>query len=183
MPGHRHDDGDARLVVGPEQRRAAGRDDVVAHLCGQVGKLLRRQHGSGIVGQDDVAAGIAAMHDGLDAGRVERRGRVHVREKRDRGRLRLDRGWDASPAPRRSRSTERPERRCDFSSSTSGLSRSNCFCGAGRCRRALVGLRVDARVADEAVLELAIELGFHASFAGWWCRNCLGSHRCCSSLS
>src|SRR5262245_47403910 len=68
-----HDDGDARLVVGAEERGPAGGDDVFAQLPGKVRKLLGRQHDAGLVGQDDRAACIVAMDDRLDTGSAELR--------------------------------------------------------------------------------------------------------------
>ena len=82
--GRRHDFGDAGLVVGAEQRRPRRGDDVVADLLGQRGDVGQPQHGGRIVGQDQVAAVVAAMDDRLDAGAAHLRRRVDVRDEADR---------------------------------------------------------------------------------------------------
>jgi hypothetical protein len=51
-----HDDGDAGLIIRAQQRRSAGRDDVVTDLRAQVRKPRRRQHHVRGIGQLDVAA-------------------------------------------------------------------------------------------------------------------------------
>lgn len=66
MTRQRHQNGDASLVVGAEQRAAAGGDDVVAELLAQVGVDLRHQDQQLIVGKDDGRAVIVAMHTRLD---------------------------------------------------------------------------------------------------------------------
>ena len=78
-----HDLGEARLVVGAEQRGAVGRDDVVADLVGERGMVGGADHLRGIGRQHDVAAVIVSYDLRLDvrAGAV-RRG-VHVRAEAD----------------------------------------------------------------------------------------------------
>ena len=78
-----HDLGDARLVIGAQQRRAVAGDDVVADLVPQRGIFGDADDLRGIAGQHDVAALIVA-HDlrlHVLAGAV-RRG-VHVRAEAD----------------------------------------------------------------------------------------------------
>ena len=78
-----HDFGEPRLVVGPEQRRAVGRDDVVADLLCQRRMLCRADHLGGISRQHDVAATIILDDLRLDvlAGTIGRR--IHVRAEAD----------------------------------------------------------------------------------------------------
>ena len=64
--GRGHDLGDAGLVVGAEQRRARGGDDVVADLRGERGIVGGAQHRRRIVGQHQVAAVVVAVDDRLD---------------------------------------------------------------------------------------------------------------------
>ena len=85
--GGRHNDRDAGLVVGAEQRRAARRHDVVADFCCHVRELLWRQHDARIVGQHEFSAGVIAMNDRLHAGGVELRRGIHVGQKCDRRRV------------------------------------------------------------------------------------------------
>ena len=84
VAGGGHDDGDAGLVVGAEQGGAAGGDDVVALLGGEVGRLGRREHEVGCVGKADLAPVVAAVDDRPDTGRVELGRGVDVGEERDR---------------------------------------------------------------------------------------------------
>ena len=60
-----HDLRDAGLVVGAQQRVAAGGHDVVALLAGQLGHLRRVEHGV-VARQLDRAAGVGAVDDRLD---------------------------------------------------------------------------------------------------------------------
>ena len=160
VAGDGHHDGDAGLVVGAEQRRAAGGDDVVADLSGQVGRLLGRQHKVGRVGEADRAAVVAAVHDRLHAGGVELRRGVDMREQPD-GRGRLGQG-------RRQRREERavagqpdvarPHRRQLVAQH---VEERELPLAARRGRRGVVALRVDRRVADQPLLELAVEVLLH----------------------
>ena len=63
---HRHDFGDARFVVGTEQRRAVGGDDVVANQILQLGILCRRDHLRWIFRQHNVAALVILVKDRID---------------------------------------------------------------------------------------------------------------------
>jgi hypothetical protein len=73
VAGQGHDDGDAGLVVGAEERGAAGGDDVVALAGGEVGGGVRREVEVRGVGEGNGAAVVCAVDDGLDAGGVELR--------------------------------------------------------------------------------------------------------------
>ena len=84
-----HDLGDARLVVGAEQGRAVGGDEIVSELPLQQGQLLRIEHDARIAGQDDAAAVVGFVHLWVDAGPGHVRRRVDMRDQPDRGR-RLD---------------------------------------------------------------------------------------------
>ena len=57
-PRRIHDLGEAGLVVGPQQRGAVGRDDVVPDLVGQRGMVGGADHLRGISRQHDVAAAV-----------------------------------------------------------------------------------------------------------------------------
>ena len=84
----RHDLGYARLVVGAQQRRAVGGDDVVADLVVQFRMLADLDDPLRIARQHDVAAGIVAHDLRLDVGAGEVGRGVHVRaEADDRHRL------------------------------------------------------------------------------------------------
>ena len=78
-----HDLGEAGLVVGPQQRGAVGRDDVVADLVGQRGMFGGADHLRGIARQHDVAAAIIPHDLRLDvlAGAIGRG--VHMRAEAD----------------------------------------------------------------------------------------------------
>ena len=78
-----HDLGEAGLVVGAEQGRAVGGDDVVADLVLEFGMLGDADHLRGVRGQGDVAAAVI-LHDlRLDV-RTAAIGRgVHVRAEAD----------------------------------------------------------------------------------------------------
>ena len=56
-----HDFGEAGLVVGPEQRGAVRRDDVVADLIGQRGMIRGADDLGRVARQHDVAAAIALV--------------------------------------------------------------------------------------------------------------------------
>ena len=86
VAGHGHDDGDAGLVVGAEERRAAGGDDVVALALGEVGGGLGREDEVGRVGEGDARRRRSARWTmRLDAGGVELRRGVDVGEEGDGG--------------------------------------------------------------------------------------------------
>src|ERR1700748_83799 len=63
-----HDLGDAGFVVGAEQRRAVGGDDVVADLVVELGIVGDADHLGGIGGQGDIAAAILPYDLRLDVG-------------------------------------------------------------------------------------------------------------------
>jgi hypothetical protein len=156
MPRHRHDDGDAGLVVGAEQRRPAGGHDVVADLVRQVGRLLGREHLRRVVGQHDVAAVIVAMDERLDAAGVEAGAVSTCARKPMVARWsRWWRGWWR--APRRSRSASSPARRFPSILSTSRLSRSNWIAVLGD----VVDFRppgVDLAIAHQAFFKFVVKL-------------------------
>jgi hypothetical protein len=83
MPGEVRDGGhdlrDARLVVGAEQRVAAGGHDVVAGLLAQLRHLLGVEHRA-VAGELERPAVVVAVHDRLDAGAGRVRRRVDVRD-------------------------------------------------------------------------------------------------------
>jgi hypothetical protein len=81
-----HDLRHAGLVVGAEQRVTARGDDVVAHLAGEHGHHLRVEHGV-VAPQLQGLAGVAAVHQRLDACAGRIRAGVHVRDQADHGRL------------------------------------------------------------------------------------------------
>ena len=84
-----HDLGDAGLVVGAQQRVAAGGHDVVALLARQLGHVRRVEHRV-VARQLDRAAGVGAVDDRLDAraGRVG--ARVDVGDEPDHRRVAVD---------------------------------------------------------------------------------------------
>ena len=86
-----HDLGHAGLVVGAEQRRPVGGDDVVADLFLQQRQFLGVEDDAGVAGELDRAAVVRLVHLRVDArpGHVGRR--IHVRDVADR-RRRLDAG-------------------------------------------------------------------------------------------
>ena len=99
--------GHAGLVVGAEQRVAAGGDDVVTALVRQLGHRLRVQSRAGPRELDDPAV-VAVVHDRLDAGTRGVGGCVHVGDQAHH-RVRRGRCWPGRwrshsrcrPAPRR----------------------------------------------------------------------------------
>ena len=76
--------GDAGLVVGAEQRRARGGDDVVAICSASAGMSAQPQHHGGIVRQHQIAAVVAAVDDRLDVGAAHLGRRVDVGDEADR---------------------------------------------------------------------------------------------------
>ena len=87
--GHRHDDGDTGFVVGAEERVAAGRDDILADLAGEIGSFLS-QNGD-VVRQDEIAALVVAMHDRPDSAGWKCGGGIDMGQEGDGGHLVLDR--------------------------------------------------------------------------------------------
>ena len=130
--GHGHDDGDAGLVVRTQQRRAAGRDDVLARFAGQRGDGLGARapdlgsSGSTMGEPSQLRWTMGLTLAPLKAGAVSTWARKatagHARRRRWRAR------W---PALHRSRSAVTSCAPISFSSSTSGLSRSNCLAVLG----------------------------------------------------
>ena len=93
-PRRIHDLGEAGLVVGPQQRGAVGRDDVVADLVGERGMVGGADHLGGIGRQHDVAA-LVIPHDlRLDVGAGAIRRSVHVRAEADHRHLLVGIGRD-----------------------------------------------------------------------------------------
>ena len=76
----------------PGQNFAVLGSSVGADAVLQVGRILIREHLLRVVGQGDVAAVVVVVHDGLDAGGVEARCRVHVGQKGDGGDFFVDGG-------------------------------------------------------------------------------------------
>ena len=64
--GHLHEDGHARLVVGPQQRRAVAGNQGPPLEAVQLGVLRTADHPRGVAGKDDVAARIALDHLRID---------------------------------------------------------------------------------------------------------------------
>ena len=90
--GHRgHDLGHPGLVIGAEQRVAAGSDDVVSVL-GLQGRHRRRVEACVLTRQLDHAPGVGAVHDRLDTGSGGIRGHIHVGDQTDHGRVLRARG-------------------------------------------------------------------------------------------
>ena len=83
MRGGRDDLRDACFVVGPQERRSRGGDDVVAHLLRQRGIVGEAQDGIGVVGKDEIAAIVSPMHDRSNACAAHLRGCVHVSDEAD----------------------------------------------------------------------------------------------------
>ena len=152
-----HDLGHAGLVVGAEQRVAARGHDVVPDLVGERRHARGIEHGAA-ARQAQHAAVVAAVHDRLDAGARRVRADVEVREQADH---------------RRAPSTVAGQRRDHVAASSSvdvveadrlelaheharevELARACSETARGVARR----LRVDARVAHEAVEDVGGEL-------------------------
>ena len=87
MPRGGHDDRDPGLVVGTQQGRAAGGDDVVADAIRQMGRAFGRQLQLRRVRETDRATVVGAVNDRLHAGRVELRGGVDMGQQADRWRV------------------------------------------------------------------------------------------------
>ena len=84
MRRHRHDRGNARLVVGAEKRRAVGEDDVLARVAEDFGKLSDGKDDVLLCVEHDVPARHADdLRRDARAGRIGRG--VHVGDHADRG--------------------------------------------------------------------------------------------------
>ncbi|MEZ5865542.1 MAG: hypothetical protein R3D25_16290 [Geminicoccaceae bacterium] len=160
MLRHGHDDRDAGLVVGAEQRRAAGRDNVVADPGREIGQGRRRQHHRRVVRQDDVAALVGPVHDRLHPGAGELRRRVDMRQE--------GYGWRLGRDGRRDRRQHRavtglprirkpdPAQLAEQEAQEILLLRR-----AGRGRGGRIGLGVDADIALEALEKPRLQLCSH----------------------
>ena len=76
--GRGHDLGHARLVVGPEQRRAVGRDEVVAHVLGELRQVGGVEREVRVGGKREPAAVVARDELRLHVRAADRRARVDV---------------------------------------------------------------------------------------------------------
>ena len=92
--GSRHDNGNTGFVIGTEERRARGGDDIFAQRRQNIG--VHRVAGvddlTGIVRQYNHAAVVVGVDDGLDAVAAEVGGGIDVRQKSDHGSLFVARG-------------------------------------------------------------------------------------------
>src|SRR5262249_49443197 len=95
VPGNGHHDGDACLVISPEQGGPAGGDDIFTNFPGQVGRLFRREHQAWVVGKANVTTIIMTMDDWLHTVSAEGRSRIHMGQKRDGGNRGLNGTWDS----------------------------------------------------------------------------------------
>ncbi len=157
MPGGRHDDGDPRLVVRPQQGGAAGRDDVIAHLAGQIGRLRGRQDQVRRIGKGNRPAVIGAMHHGFDpACGIGRRGIDMGQPAHDRGgvmhRARNGRQHRAIIGQPHILRADGLQFRHQQALQVKLTGR------AGRRGRCLVALRVDGRIADQALFQVPGEI-------------------------
>ena len=75
--------GDARLVVGAEQRQPGGGDDIVADVRGERRVVCCPQHGRWIVGQHQVAPVVVVVDDWVDVVALHLRRRVDVSDEAD----------------------------------------------------------------------------------------------------
>jgi hypothetical protein len=171
VPRQHHDDGHASLVVGAEERRAAGRDDVLPHLLGEVGRGLGRQDLAGVVGQHDVAAVPGAVHQRLHACGVEGGRGVDVREEGDRRAGAVHGGGN-----RRQHGAVVGEDHVLSAHLLQAVHQDalqvELLGGARRRAGALVALGVDAGALDQPSLELPIERTAHVSASAWsWARD------------
>ena len=151
-----HDLGHAGLVVGPEQGRAVGGDEIVPDLPLQQGQLLRIEHDARIAGQHDAAAVVALVHLRVDAGAGHVRRRVDMRDQPDR-RRRLDaveRAVDVAVL------VEPDVVEPDLLQLVAQHPREvELLLGRGRAVDAGLRLGVDADVAQEALEDVVRELG------------------------
>ena len=152
-----HDLGDARLVVGAEQRRAVARDDVVADARREVRQLGRVEHLARVAGQHDRAARVGVVDDRRHTRRRVRRATCpRARSGPTTGALSTVPGRVANTYPCSVSSTSsRPIAR---SSSTSSRDRSSCFAVLGYVVVLHGRLRVDHDVAEEPLEHLVREL-------------------------
>ena len=147
----RHDLGDARLVVCAEQRRAGCGHDVVPHLPGELRDLVRTQHDIARIRQHEVAPVIGAVNDRPDTGAAHHRRCIDVRNEPDRRNVRPgDRGRNSGHhvavlVDARVLSADAAQFGGEIPQ------QDELFAGAGTGSRRLVGLRVVADVAQEAI--------------------------------
>ena len=155
--GGGHDLGDAGLVVGAEERRPVRGDDVVADSLGQE-LARRRREDLRVAREHDLAAVVVAPDLRIDARRGRVRARVDVRDEAD-GRAvvaadRLERREDVAVLGQLDVVEPEPAELVGEEPREVEL--------LGRARiglRRAIGLRVDARIADEPVEDVLGELG------------------------
>jgi len=82
--GGGHDFRDTSLVVGAEQRRARGGDDIVSKPLRERRTVRGPKHGMRVVWKDEVAAVVLPVHDRLDVCACQLRRGVHMGDKGDR---------------------------------------------------------------------------------------------------
>ena len=147
----RDDFGDARLVVGSQERRSGPRHDVVADLRRQRGIVGETQHRRVIIGEDEIPSVVLTMHERLDAGAAHFRRRVHVSDEPDRRHRRLAcrrRDGSRHVAVRVHGRVGEPQ----LAQLGGQISQQHeLLVGTRISRRALVGLRVVPHVAQEAI--------------------------------
>ena len=154
--GRGHDLRDARLVVRAEQRRAVRRDELVADVVLELRRLGRADHLPGVAERDVAALVADALR--LDVRSAALARRVDVREERDRRHLAVDRRRQrrrhvAVLVDRRVREAELLQLVDKEAQQVELLRRARI------ALRVLVGLRVDADVAEEALGGVLGELG------------------------
>ena len=179
LRGRSHDLRDAGLVVGAEERRAVGRDQVVPDVVLELGRFGRANR-LARVAERDVAAFVM---DPLrrDAGSAHLARRIDVREERDRRHLVVDggrerRGHVAVLVDRGVREPDLLELVAEEAQQV------ELFLRARVRLRLLVGLRVDADVAAEALGCVLGEPGDERRLRGH--RASVRSEKCvCVSLS
>ena len=145
----RHDLGDARLVVGAEQRRAVARDQIVPDVIRQLREFSTGDHLPLVAGEHDLAALVAdALRLDVRAGDVGRR--VDVREEPDRRHVVRDgRGHRREEiAVLVEVDVREPERQQLVAQQPQQVP---LLLRRRECGRVLVGLRVDPRVPHQAL--------------------------------
>ncbi len=160
VPRGGHDDGDAGLVVSTKQRGAARGDDVIPGLGAEIGRHVGRQRQARRVRVDDRAAVVAPMDPRLDAGRVELRRGVDMRDEADDRRLPF--GGRRDRRQHRAIVGQPDLRRADGGQFIDQEAQEDEL---GRCAwrgaRGLVALRVDRGVAQEPRFQFGVEFGSH----------------------
>ena len=149
-----HDFGDTRFVVRSEQRRSVGRNDVVADLLGEEDTFGGTEDAPGIPGKLDVSTRV--MDDlRLDLGSGLVRARVDVRDQADRRAARAGQRREhvAVLVDRGVLEPELSELACEELAEVALLR------GARIRRRVVIGLRVDADVAQESVEDVVRQFG------------------------